>query len=100
MSTFVNKGWRSFFIYAGLILGWTASGFLQQFQDLITNEAIRWVMLAVGILFSLFGCYIWLKLKNRHWAFTFWGILTPIGLLGVSLLKDKSIQKTNTQSLI
>lgn len=49
------------------------------------------LILTFGALgMSVYGCYLWTKIKNRHPAFMLWGLLTPIGLLGVSLLKDKS----------
>lgn len=48
------------------------------------------IFLIIGIILILTGCYLWTKMKNRHWAFMFWGLLTPIGLLGISLLRDKT----------
>lgn len=42
-----------------------------------------------GLALVLDGCYLWTRIKNRHWAFTLWGVLVPIGFLGISLLKDK-----------
>lgn len=48
------------------------------------------ITLIAGLGMSVYGCYLWTKLKSRHSAFALWGILSPIGLLGVSLLKDKS----------
>lgn len=48
------------------------------------------IVLGGGIL--LYGCFLWARWKHRHWAFMFWGILAPIGLLGISLLKDKTIK--------
>jgi hypothetical protein len=38
----------------------------------------------------LWGCYLWTSLKNRAWGFMFWGLLAPIGLLGIAVLGDKS----------
>lgn len=43
----------------------------------------------VGIIIAVVGCVLWAQRKNRHWAFGLWGIIAPIGILGVSLLKDK-----------
>jgi hypothetical protein len=48
------------------------------------------ITLIAGVAMSVYGCYLWTKLKNRHPAFALWGILSPIGLLGISLLSDKS----------
>jgi len=44
----------------------------------------------IGMGLLLWGCYLWTRLKNRHLAFMLWGLLSPIGLLGISLLADKS----------
>lgn len=44
----------------------------------------------LAVLIILAGCYIWTRLKNRHPAFLLWGLLAPVGLLGISLLKDKT----------
>ncbi len=50
-----------------------------------------WVPLEVaGLILVLIGCYRWTKEKNRHWVFTLWGLLAPIGLLGIALLRDKT----------
>jgi len=48
------------------------------------------VLLFLGYGFILCGCYLWTLLKNRHWAFMFWGLLPLWGLLGIALLRDKS----------
>ena len=47
---------------------------------------IVWIF---SLVLILYGCYYWVRWKNRHWAFTLWGLLSPIGLLGISLLKRK-----------
>jgi len=47
-------------------------------------------MYLISVSLLLNGCYIWTQIKNRHWAFMFWGLIAPIGLLGISLLKDNS----------
>jgi len=90
---FISSGFRTFLITSGIILGWIASGFLYQFQEIIINETVRWIFYVFSIIFTMVGCYIWSRLKNRHWGFMFWGLLSPIGLLGISLLKDRSQQK-------
>jgi len=43
-----------------------------------------------GLVLVLIGCYRWTKEKDRHWAFMFWGLLAPIGLLGIALLRNKT----------
>lgn len=49
-----------------------------------------WGVFGTCLVSILFGCFLWTRLKNRHWIFTLWGILAPIGLLGIALLRDKS----------
>jgi len=51
----------------------------------------------VGLGLILWGCYLWTGLKNRHWAFMLWGLLSPIGLLGIALLADKSSEEVSRQ---
>jgi len=60
------------------------------YQNPIINYGAYYSVWAIAVLMTLTGCYIWTKLKKRHWAFLFWGVLSPIGLLGISLLRDKS----------
>jgi hypothetical protein len=97
------KSWvRTVLIWAGLILFWllnfgvigygppydvTVGGWVYTYQDFQDYGYFLYVM---AFALSLSGCYIWTRLKNRHWAFSLWGLLTPIGLLGIALLKDKS----------
>ena len=61
---------------------------------IISNWFLPFPLDIIGVLVSLFlilqGCYMWTQNKNRHWAFMFWGILAPIGLLGIALLRNKS----------
>lgn len=98
------KSWvRTVLIWAGMILFWllnlgvigygapyevTVGDWVYTYQDQLNYF---WFLYVLALAFSLTGCYIWTRLKNRHWAFTLWGLLTPIGLLGIALLKDKSV---------
>jgi hypothetical protein len=84
----INKEWRNSLVCVGLLLFWISNG--SYIVSISLNGPIKWILFCVGIILSLIGCYIWTKLKNRYWAFMFWGILTPIGLLGISLLENKS----------
>ena len=43
-----------------------------------------------GVVLVMIGCYRWTKEKNRHWVFMLWGLIAPIGLLGIALLRDKT----------
>ena len=51
-----------------------------------------YVATVVGIILALIGCYLWTRDKNRAWGFALWGLLVPIGYLGIMFLKDKSTQ--------
>ena len=73
-----GTGSRTALIVIGLIISF------------ISNLSGWWFLTIIALILILIGCYQWTRLKNRHWAFMFWGILAPIGLLGISLLKDKS----------
>lgn len=78
-----SKGARTTAIWIGI--------FLSLIARFIPNFSISLIITIVAIAITLYGCYLWTQIKNRHWAFMFWGILTPIGLLGISLLEDKSV---------
>ncbi len=47
------------------------------------------VITTVGMVVILKGTHTWATGKGRKWVFMFWGLLAPIGFLGISLLKDK-----------
>ena len=97
------KSWvRTLLVWAGLILFWllntgvigygepydvTVGDWIYTYQD---PMPYLWFLYILAFAFSLTGCYIWTRLKNRHWGFAAWGLLTPIGLLGIALLKDKT----------
>ena len=85
----MDKGTRTGTILGGLILILISRGIILATENLIALIIGLVVLLfALGLL--LCGCYLWTQLKNRHWAFMFWGLLSPIGLLGISLLRDKT----------
>jgi len=100
------KSWvRTLLIWVGLILFWlldfgvvgygepyevVEGGWVYTYQDPLPYF---WFLFVLALAFTMTGCYIWTRLKNRHWGFMFWGLLTPIGLLGISCLKDKATDK-------
>lgn len=51
---------------------------------------LSWLLWAAGVGLTLWGCFLWTRLKKRHWAWLFLGLLTPIGLIPLALIKDKS----------
>ena len=48
------------------------------------------VIVLIGFAIVMIGCVLWTQRKHRHIAFALWGLLAPIGFLGIALLKDKS----------
>jgi len=43
----------------------------------------------IGIGFSLYGAYLWTRLKNRHWAWMLTMLFYPVGIFVLSILKGK-----------
>jgi len=65
--------------------GWVIGSIVTRF----TGE--YWLIpYTLGLVLAVVGCVLWAQRKNRHWLFGFWGLLAPIGFLGVSLLRDRS----------
>lgn len=81
------KTMRNLFVWIGLIVGFILNN-LSRVVYLDTTSYIIGMVFVLGSL--LYGCYLWTRIKNRHWLFMLWGLLSPIGLLGISLLKDKA----------
>lgn len=77
---------RTALILAGLIIVYLSASY--------TNANYRILLSVLGIGLVLWGCYLWTSLKNRHWLFMLWGLLSPVGLLGIVLLKDKTASST------
>jgi apolipoprotein N-acyltransferase len=78
-----------------VVFGWLIWWFATASANTMINSGLgivplHFVLSAIGLGLSLYGCYLWAKLKNRHWAWMFFGILTPIGLLPLALMKDRS----------
>jgi len=69
-----------------IVIGWIVAYFGSRFLPL--PHSISTLLIGIGL--TVWGCYLWTQIKNRHWAFMFWGIISPVGLLGISLLKNKS----------
>lgn len=56
-------------------------------------------LLIISLILSVYGCWLWRLRKNRHWAFCLWGLVAPVGFLGVSLLKDKSLENKDAKEI-
>lgn len=79
---------RTLLILFGWLLGYLGSRYFS-FPYFVTA-------MIMGMCMTLWGCYLWaVKIKNRHWAFMFWGLMSPIGLLGISLLENKNNASTH-----
>jgi len=79
----------------GMIIGTITPGVMMLYAaNFLNMTAITfWAMIAVGLGLVLYGCFCWTRYKGRHWAFMFWGLISPIGLLGIALLKFKEEEK-------
>lgn len=78
----INGTARTVFIVVGMLGAYIANYMVSDVSIIVC------AVIAIACLLS--GAYIWTRMKNRHWAFMLWSLLAPIGLLGISLLKDKS----------
>lgn len=58
----------------------------------VINFIGLWYLQFISLTLIIIGCILWSLGKNRSWAFGFWGFIAPIGFLGISLLKDKSVE--------
>ena len=57
---------------------------------LIPNDILFTAVFSAGLGLIVWGCYVWARLKGRHWAWMLFGLLAPIGLLALALLHDKN----------
>jgi len=85
-----------------IILGTTMIYYMsvQAILCLLRSEAIGMSLYAIsigGLGLTLCGCYLWTRAKNRHFAHMFWGLITPLGLIVLYSLKDKSKQQRIVQ---
>ena len=56
---------------------------------LTAADAAGLAVYGIGYAIWMYGCYIWVKLKNRHGAWTCWGLAWPFGLVAIALLGDR-----------
>lgn len=76
---------KTLLVLVGLFLLWLLNSGILGY-----GEPSFWLLYILAMALTLTGCYVWTRLKNRHPAFALWGLLTPIGLLGIALLKNKT----------
>lgn len=72
-----------------LLLAGTSIGYLSLLPE---NLVLAYSMLLVSICMSVYGCYLWARLKGRHWLWMVFGLLAPAGFLMLAMLRDKSQQ--------
>lgn len=83
-----TKGAGKSLAWFGFVIGYVVS-------RIFADYWFSLLILIIAVCMCVVGCVLWALGKNRHWAFGFWGILAPIGFLGVSLLKDKNLKLTD-----
>ena len=69
-----------------LLVAATAIGYL---SFLPSQLAVVYSMLVVSVCLSVYGCYLWTKLKGRHWGWMAFGLLAPAGFIVLAMLKNK-----------
>jgi len=47
----------------------------------IVGPVVSKVVISIGLGLTVLGCYLWTRLKNRHWAFMLLGLVWPFALL-------------------
>ncbi|MGA3093986.1 MAG: hypothetical protein ABSD79_01200 [Dehalococcoidales bacterium] len=78
-----------------LLLVGTAIGYLSLLPEQL---ALAYSMLMVSICMSVYGCYLWARLKGRHWIWMVFGLLAPAGFLALALLKNKHQEPPKPQA--
>lgn len=69
-----------------LLLIGTAAGYL---SFLPMPPAAGYSILVISLCLSVYGCYLWAKLKGRHWIWAAFGLLAPAGFVVLLLLRDR-----------
>ena len=69
--------------WLGVIIGWVGYFFAPTYGLLL-------LALVIDLALAVWGCYIWAKAKGQSGVLALWGLLAPIGFLGVALVKNKS----------
>ena len=76
-------------IRTALVVSGTVVGYLSLLQD---QPALTYSMLVVAMCLSVYGCYLWARLKGRCWIWMVFGLLAPAGFLMLALLRNKRQQ--------
>ena len=78
-----------------LLLAGTSIGYLSLLPE---NLVLAYSMLVVSICMSAYGCYLWAKLKGRHWIWMVFGLLAPAGFLALAILQNKRPEPPEPQA--
>jgi hypothetical protein len=73
---------RTILLIAGTIIGYLSF--------LPSQPAVAYSMLTVALCLSVYGCYLWAKLKGHHWMWMIFGLLAPAGFFMLAILPDRS----------
>jgi len=82
-------------IRTALLIAGTAIGYL---SFLPSQLAVAYSMLVVSLCLSVYGCYLWTRLKGRHWIWMVCGVLAPAGFLVLAVLKNKRQEPSKPQA--
>ena len=78
---------RTVFVIVGILL--TIYSALGEVGYLSVSRNTMLILEWVGMGFSLYGAYLWTRLKNRHWVWMLTMLFYPIGIFVLSILKGK-----------
>ncbi|HEY94525.1 MAG TPA: hypothetical protein G4O15_06255 [Dehalococcoidia bacterium] len=77
----MSKGSAKTVAWLGVFVGWISNFIGGEFGIALA---------LIGAAAAVVGCIFWAQAKKRHWAHGFWGLLAPIGFIGVGALEDRS----------
>jgi hypothetical protein len=75
-------GRRNGYCWTGVILG-----FIGNFISYASP--FGYLLVLTALILNLIGGYNWARAKGRNGAFCLWGILAPIGFVGLAVLQDR-----------
>ena len=75
------KANRTAFVVLGTLIGYGSWW--------VSQPWLYYGLLLLGLGLTVYGCYLWAKLKGRRWTWMFFGLLSPIGLIALAVLKPR-----------
>jgi hypothetical protein len=75
-------------------------GFIGLIVSIFIMPLLGILVTLVALTFILIGSYQWTREKDRHRVFMFWGLLAPIGLFGIVLLRYNCWENSNRKMRI